>query len=42
MVTIGRCGRATLASGQCRATRDAFYLLRLAHRSVILDVIQSD
>ena len=42
MVTIGRGGRATLASGQCRATRDAFYLLRLAHGSVVLDVIQSD
>ena len=42
MVTIGRGGRAALAASQCGATRDAFYLLRLTHGSVILNIIQSD
>ena len=41
MVTV-RGGRAALATGQRGTTGDALDLLRLTHRSVILDVIQRD
>ena len=42
MVTVGRGGRAALATGQCRATGDALDFLRLTYGSVVFDVVQRD
>ena len=42
MVTVGRGGRAALATGQRGTTSDALDFLRLTHGSVIFDVVQGD
>ena len=42
MVTVGRGGRAALATGQCGTARDALDLLRLSDGCVVFDVVQGD
>ena len=42
MVMVSGDGGSALTASQCRATGDALDFLRLTHRSVILNIIQSD